>query len=233
MGPPTNPVRFTTRLRLTLCQAVFPDEEIAANRALSTVADLDKLGGQALDEVLQPPCHVHAVGANALDRPIEGGPIAIVVLADGEQPLEVVPGPIEAERGEQSRRAAIAVEEWVDVDEPELSNTAHDDGMNTCVAAEPRDQLRHQDRHVVRGRRGVDCLASRGVDHEILNSSVLSRPRSSTTHAFDQALVDLPDESLADRAAVLQVLSHEVERAPVVQEFPDIVRVGAADSIAA
>jgi len=67
---------------------------------------------------------------NALQRRIEARSIAVVVLADREQPLEVVAGPIQAERGQQSRGAAIAVHERMDVHQLELGNAADQHRMH-------------------------------------------------------------------------------------------------------
>ena len=95
------------RLGLAVVQAVLLDQHVAADDLLAAFAHFDHLGFQAGDEVIEPAGHVHAVFAHALDRPVEGRPVAVVVFADGKQPFKVVPGFVKAEGGEQARGAGI------------------------------------------------------------------------------------------------------------------------------
>ena len=88
-------------LGLPLVQSVLLHKHIPADDLLAALAHLDHLGFQAADEVIEPTGHIHAVISHALDRLVKCRPVAIVVFADGEQPLEVVSSLVETEGGEQ------------------------------------------------------------------------------------------------------------------------------------
>jgi len=205
---------------------VLVDEHVTSDHPFPSLPDLHQLGGQSGHEVLQPPGHVHVEFPDALDRPVEGGPVPVVVLADGEQALEVVARAVQAQGGEQTRRPAVAVQEGMDVNELELGDAAHENRMSLPFAVQPIHQFRHKDRHLVSWRRRVDCLAGCGVDDIVLDLAVFPGRRRAPPHSFDQPLVNLADQSLRDRCAAGEVLRDEIERPPVVQKLPHIVGVG-------
>jgi len=78
-------------------EIVLVDEHVASDHPLPPLPDLHQLGSQSGHEVHQPPGHVHVALPDTLDRPIEGDPVPVVVLADGEQPLEVVTRAVQAQ----------------------------------------------------------------------------------------------------------------------------------------
>ena len=65
-------------------QGVLTHKEVPADRTLSSDLDLIELGGEPCREELEPPREVHVVLADPLERPIEGGAIPVVVLAESE-----------------------------------------------------------------------------------------------------------------------------------------------------
>ena len=103
------------RFRLALVQAVLSGQHIDANGLRAAFLNFFQLCLQSQDEVLQPAGQIH-VAAHALQGAIEAATITIVVLANGEQTLEIIAGAIEDERREQARCAAVAIDKGVDVD---------------------------------------------------------------------------------------------------------------------
>ena len=177
-------------------QRVLPHQGVPADCVLSAYLYLVELGGQPCREELEPAREVHVPFAHGSDRPVEGGPVPVVVLADGEEALEVVPGFVQAQSRKQARGAAVAVQEGVDVDQPELGDSADQHRMDIAFPVQPVDQLPHQDRHVVRRRRRVDDLSGAGVHHVVLDPPVLARRGGSAADALDEAPVDFADQSL-------------------------------------
>ena len=82
---------------LPVGQRVLPHQGIPTDRLFSTRLYLVELGGQPGREELEPPREVHVLLAHALDCPVERGPVSVVVLADGEEALEVVPRLVQTE----------------------------------------------------------------------------------------------------------------------------------------
>ena len=87
-GQPAVLEKMAQRLALAFVHAVLFHQHVAADDLLAAFAHLDHLGFQADDEVIEPAGHVHSAFAHALDRPVEGRPVAVVVFADGEQPFK-------------------------------------------------------------------------------------------------------------------------------------------------
>ena len=84
---------------LAVGQAMLLDDHILADGLFATRPDLGNLGAQAIDKELQPTCHVHAGFSYALDSLVKSGEIPVVVFADCEQPLKVVPRPVKVQSG--------------------------------------------------------------------------------------------------------------------------------------
>ena len=106
---------------LPVGQRVLPHQNVPADRPLSTRPYLVELGGQPCREELKPTREIHVLLADPLDRPVEGGPVLVVVFADAAVTLEVVPSLVQAQGREQARGPAVAVQEGVDVDQLELA----------------------------------------------------------------------------------------------------------------
>ena len=77
-------------LCLSARKAVLLDQNITLNRQFPTLFHLGQLGDSALDKVLHPPSQVHVAFADALNRPIEGASVSVVILADRKQTLEII-----------------------------------------------------------------------------------------------------------------------------------------------
>ena len=82
-----------------------------------------------------------------------------------------------------------------------------------------------------RGRR-VDGFNGRGVNHKILDFTVLARCRRAASDPFYQPLVNFTDKTLRDRISAGKVFRDEIKSLPVIQELSGIVRVGLGDKIA-
>ncbi len=65
-----------------------------------SLPDFHQVDGQSGHEVLEPSGHIHVALPDALDRPVEAGPVPVVVFADGEQALEVLTRAVQAQRKE-------------------------------------------------------------------------------------------------------------------------------------
>ena len=111
-------------------------EHVPTDCSLASFLHLTHLRGQSRREVLEPDREVHVPLADALDRLVVRVAIAVVVLADGEQPLEVVPRLVQAERRKQPCGTSIPVDEWVDVDELKLGDPRHDDWIRLPLRAD-------------------------------------------------------------------------------------------------
>ena len=85
------------RDRLAVGQRVLLHQDVPADCPFSTCLHLVELGRQPCGEELKPARAIHVLFANSLDRPIEGGPIPVVVFADGKEALEVVSGLVQTE----------------------------------------------------------------------------------------------------------------------------------------
>ena len=83
-------------------ETLFSGDDVRADGDLASGLGLGKLGFQAIDEVGQPASEVHFLLPDALERPIEGSAVAVVVLAQSAETLEVVARPVEAKSGEQA-----------------------------------------------------------------------------------------------------------------------------------
>jgi hypothetical protein len=91
---------------------------------------------------------------------------------------------------------------------------------------DPCHQVRHQRRHISRRRWRVDGFAGRRVDDVVLNKATVSWHRPVAPHAGDQSLGNLMDQAFRDRQVALQIVRHQLEGLAVVQQLPDIVRIG-------
>ena len=125
------------RLALTLIKAMFLRQNIPADNLLTTLFDLDHLGFQAGNEVVEPASHIHSIFTHTLDRSIKGRTVAIIIFADGEQSLEVIPSLVEAECREQTRDAAITVEKRVNMNKLKLGNATYQHGMDFQPTVQP------------------------------------------------------------------------------------------------
>jgi len=213
------------RLRLSLVEAVLLDEDVATDDLLASVAHLGHLGLKSGDEILEPTGHVHPVFTHALDRPVEGRSVAVVVFADSEQPLEVVPGFVKAEGGEETRGAAVAIQERVDVHQLELGDAAHQYRMDIEIGVQPLHQFGHHHRHLHRSRWCVDDFFRAGVDDVVLDATIISWRRAAATHTFDQFAVNLPDHPFGNGITAVQAFGDELEGAAVIEQLPCIVRI--------
>ena len=86
---------------LSIRQVVSASEDILLNRQLSSPLNLGELGGKADGEEFDLTRHVHVRPPYALESPVEGHAVPVVVFADGEQPLEVVARPVETQGREE------------------------------------------------------------------------------------------------------------------------------------
>jgi len=84
-------------LRLSVIQSMLLDGEVHTNSTLPAFYHLAHLGGQTRHEILHPPGHAHVAFPDALDRPIKADTVPVIVLADGEQALEVVASAVQAQ----------------------------------------------------------------------------------------------------------------------------------------
>ncbi len=112
-----------------------------ADGLLAEFSNLGKLGGQPFDEVFGLAGQVHLALADALDGPIESGPVAVVIFADREQPFEIVSGPVETQCREPPGSAAVAVQKGINVHKLKLRDAAYQHRVRFCFAAEIVDQL--------------------------------------------------------------------------------------------
>ena len=86
---------------LSIRQVVSASEDILLNRQLSSPLNLCELSGKADGEEFDPTRHVHICLSYALESPVEGHAVPVVVFADGEQSLEVIARPVETQGREQ------------------------------------------------------------------------------------------------------------------------------------
>ena len=89
---------------LSIRQVVPASEDILLNRQLSSPLDLGELGSKAESEEFDPTRHVHIRLSYALESTVESHAVPVVVLANGEQLLEVVARSVEAQGREQPAR---------------------------------------------------------------------------------------------------------------------------------
>jgi len=139
---------------------------------------------------------------------------------------------VEAERGEKPRRAAVDVVEGMDVNELELSDARFEDRVDAVLRTEPAHHFRHHPRYVGCRRRRVDDLARLRVDDVVLPLPIFARQSLFVPHAFDEPLVDLPDERFRDRIAAVQIIGQQVEGPAVVQKLARVVGIGPGDFLA-
>ena len=71
-------------------QAVPAGEQVAPDGQFSSSLHLRELGSESLGEEFDPAGHVHVRLTYALKRSVESQPVAVEVLADGKESLEVV-----------------------------------------------------------------------------------------------------------------------------------------------
>jgi len=75
-------------------------DDIRADRNLAAGPDLGKLGRESVHEVFEPTGEVE-LHPNLLERGVEGVAVAVVELAQREEPAKVIPRAVEAQRGQQ------------------------------------------------------------------------------------------------------------------------------------
>lgn len=92
---------------------------------------------------------------------------------------------MQAQRGQQTRGATVAVQKRVDEHKLELSDAADQDRVDTLHALQPAHQVGHQDGDVMGGRRRVHCLAGSSIHHVVLtlrySPGAAAPPRTPTT----------------------------------------------------
>ena len=103
---------------------MFFREDIHADQRLALILHLGKLPLQAEGEVLEPFGQVEIALSHTLNSPVVAGPVAIIIFAQREQPLEIVALAIQAEHRQQPRRPAVAVQKRMNVDELKLRDAA-------------------------------------------------------------------------------------------------------------
>src|SRR5262249_45278769 len=86
---------------LACVEAMLHSYYISFDAPPAALSHLIHFRGQSLNKVIEPPSQAHPLLSHALQRRVEIRPVTIVVLADREQPLEVVASPIQAERRQQ------------------------------------------------------------------------------------------------------------------------------------
>lgn len=74
-------------------------EDIEPDHALAPFLKFRQLPLEAKREVLQPAGKIEIILADALDSSVLVGAVAVIVLAQREQALEIVPAPVHAEHG--------------------------------------------------------------------------------------------------------------------------------------
>src|SRR5215471_16740950 len=109
---------------LSRIESVCTGNHISANCSLAALGHLVHLCGQALDKIIEPASQIHLMLSYALQRRVETISIAVVILTDREQLLEIVASPIQAKRGQQPRGSAIAIHKRMDVDQLKLCDAA-------------------------------------------------------------------------------------------------------------
>src|SRR5262249_60256700 len=100
--------------------------------------------GKAIDKIIEPTSQVHLMLSHPLQRRVETSSVAVIILTDREQPLEIVASPIQAKRRQQPRGPAIAVHKRMDMHQLELCDAADQYRMNFRGRIQPGYQLRHQ-----------------------------------------------------------------------------------------
>ena len=99
-------------------------DNIHADQRLAFLLHLSQLPLQAEGEVLQPFGQIEIALSHTLNSPVVAGPVAIIIFAQREQPLEIVALAIQAEHRQQPRRPAVAVQKRMNVDELKLRDAA-------------------------------------------------------------------------------------------------------------
>ena len=97
--------------RLAGVQSMLFRQHVGPNSSLAAFAYLIHLCRQPLHEVLEPAGQVHALVAHPLNGSVESQPVAVIELADREQTLEVLAGPVQTESGQEPRGPAVAIHE--------------------------------------------------------------------------------------------------------------------------
>ena len=138
-------------LCLPVRKSILPTENILPNRRLTPLLDLVELRGESYGELLDQARHIHVGASDSLKRSIEGQPIAVVVFAYGEEPLEIVACLVEQQRRKQTRRASVPVEKRVNVDKLELGDGADNYRMYVGRSIQPTDEFTHQLWHSLGG----------------------------------------------------------------------------------
>jgi hypothetical protein len=104
------------------------EDHVSAYDVFGCNLHLSHLSAQTLREVFKPAGQVHPPFAHALERLVISGPVAVAILADREEPFEIVAGPVETKRGKQARRSPIAINKGMNMDELKLRDTRHEVG---------------------------------------------------------------------------------------------------------
>ena len=108
-------------------------ENVQADERLALLLNPSELPLQPESEVLQPIGQIEIALPHALNRLVIAGAVPIIVFAEREEPLEIVALAIEAQHRRESRCSAIAIQEWVNVDELKLRDSGDKDGMHVLL----------------------------------------------------------------------------------------------------
>jgi hypothetical protein len=95
------------------------------------------LGFQGFAEIFKPARHIHAVISDGLERLVKILSISIVVFADGEKFLKVVPGAVEAQSGQEPGSSAVSIYKRMDVDKLKLRYSSSKNGRDCTFVFQP------------------------------------------------------------------------------------------------
>src|SRR5207302_850236 len=130
----------------SLFQSVLPglrQDHVPAHYVLGSPLNISHLSAQAFCEGFKPTSHIHPALAHALERFVISRPDAVVILADGEEPLEIVACPVKAKSRKQARRTSVAINKGMNVDELKLRDSRHDDWIYLSLPLQPCDKISH------------------------------------------------------------------------------------------
>lgn len=170
----------------------------------------------------------HAVRSRP--RPLSGGlrisgPVLVVVSAQTHQAGRSIAAALEAGGRDETRGAAVAIEEGMNRRELVMGDRGGDGVLIASGALEPGNELGHPRRHHVRRRgRGHD-LAGDLVDHRVLNPAVRAGRRRSSAHTLHQPPVRFADDRLCERGPLGKVVLEERRGLDDVRHLPAAVRI--------